>query len=71
MNSCEVVQKGTVTWRSVKDDFTAQMQCCPLLGRSQGGRVEVSNVALPLGFALATLASKLRFRDKSRVKWRL
>ena len=59
----------------MEDDFTAQAQrfevrsavCYAVpLGLAFG----VLDVVVPLGFAFQGVASKLRFRDKSQLKWR-
>ena len=37
----------------------------------ESGVFEVLGVAVPLGFAFESVASKLCFRDKSQLKWRV
>ena len=64
----------------MEDDFTAQAQrfevrsavfCAVHIGTSVwGGVFWMLDVAVPLGFAFQGVASKLRFRDKSQLKWR-
>ena len=62
----------------MEGDFTAQAQrfvrsagfCVVTLG-SAFGEWWVLDVAVPLGFALQGVASKLCFRDKSQLKWRV
>ena len=51
--------------------FVRSAVCCAVPSRLESRVFGVLDVAVPLGFAIQGVASKLCFRDKSQLKWQL